>query len=183
MLARLDEHRRGRAAGKPVDLAALVTGEVERSTGARVPVTARPPGRASSRASAEGLRRMLVNLIDNAVRYAKSGVEVTARREAGGAVLTVSDDGPGIPAADRERAFDRFARLDDARSRDDDRDRRGRARAWPSSGRPPAAHGGTACLEGAAPGLRAVVPAAAPDQPVRPAPAVVPGPSRTGTST
>src|SRR5262249_59632826 len=83
-----------------------------------VPVTARPAGPCVVNGDAEGLRRLLRNLIDNAMRYAKSGVEVAARCEDREAVLTVSDDGPGIPAADRERAFDRFVRLDDARSRD-----------------------------------------------------------------
>ena len=64
--------------------------------------------------------RLLVNLIDNAVRYAKSQVTVTLGREDALVVLAVTDDGPGIPDADLERAFDRFARLDDARSRDGD---------------------------------------------------------------
>ncbi|HET6287809.1 MAG TPA: ATP-binding protein [Amycolatopsis sp.] len=64
------------------------------------------------------LERLLRNLLDNAVRHARSSVTVRLRREAGEAVLEVLDDGPGIPAADRERVFDRFARLDDARARD-----------------------------------------------------------------
>ncbi|OXM58871.1 histidine kinase [Amycolatopsis thailandensis] len=64
------------------------------------------------------LERLLRNLLDNAVRHARSSVTVRLRREAGEAVLEVIDDGPGIPAADRERVFDRFARLDDARARD-----------------------------------------------------------------
>jgi signal transduction histidine kinase len=68
----------------------------------------------------ERLDRLLVNLVDNAVRYAKTGVVVCVRRDGRWAELAVTDDGPGIPAADRERAFDRFARLDDARSRDGD---------------------------------------------------------------
>jgi signal transduction histidine kinase len=165
-----------------VDLAALVTEEAERSTGGRVPVTATTTGPCVVTGEVEGLRRMLRNLIDNALRYAKSGVEVTARREAGEAVLTVSDDGPGIPAADRERAFDRFVRLDDARSRDET----GTGGAGLGLAIVLAiarTHGGSARLEGAAPGLRAVVRLpAAPDQPARPAPAVVPGPLRTGTS-
>ncbi|MGH3295634.1 MAG: sensor histidine kinase [Trebonia sp.] len=64
------------------------------------------------------LDRLLVNLVDNAVRYAKSRVVVSARRDGPWAELAVTDDGPGIPASDRELAFGRFARLDDARSRD-----------------------------------------------------------------
>jgi two-component system OmpR family sensor kinase/two-component system sensor histidine kinase QseC len=58
------------------------------------------------------LRAMLRNVIDNAVRYTPPGGSVqvrTARRE-GVAVVTVSDNGPGIPAQDRQRVFDRFYR-------------------------------------------------------------------------
>jgi len=156
VLARLDEHQVRPAAGKPVDLAALVTAEAERSAGGRVPVTARTAGPCVVTGEAEGLRRLLRNLIDNAMRYAKSGVEVAARREDEEVVLTVSDDGPGIPAADRERAFDRFVRLDDARSRDETQT--GGAGLGLAIVRAIArTHGGSAYLEGGTPGLRAVV--------------------------
>ncbi|WP_030268669.1 sensor histidine kinase [Streptomyces sp. NRRL B-24484] len=63
------------------------------------------------------LARLVRNLLDNACRHARSEVVVALRRERGSAVLTVTDDGPGIPAADRERAFERFVRLDTARDR------------------------------------------------------------------
>jgi signal transduction histidine kinase len=66
------------------------------------------------------LERLLVNLVDNAVRYAKSSVTVAVRRDGAWAEISVTDDGPGILSPDRERVFDRFARLDDARSRDGD---------------------------------------------------------------
>jgi signal transduction histidine kinase len=168
VLARLDEYQPRAGAGLPVDLAALVTEEAERSAGGRVPVIARATGPCVVTGEAEGLRRMLRNLIDNALRYAKSGVEVSARREAGEAVLTVSDDGPGIPPADRERAFDRFVRLDDARSRDEAET--GGAGLGLAIVRAIArTHGGSAHLEGASPGLRAVVRLpAAPGQPTAP---------------
>jgi signal transduction histidine kinase len=117
----------------------------------------------------ERLDRLLVNLLDNAVRYAKSSVTVAVRRDAAWAELSVSDDGPGIPAGDRERAFGRFARLDDARSRDGDE--AGGAGLGLAIVRATAqAYGGTAVLEPAVPpdppaghtsgavtGLRAVV--------------------------
>jgi signal transduction histidine kinase len=64
------------------------------------------------------LERVIGNLVDNARRHAQSRVVVSFERAARTGVLRVADDGPGIPASDRERAFDRFARLDDARSRD-----------------------------------------------------------------
>ena len=68
--------------------------------------------------SSEELLRVLANLVDNAVRHAGSRVDLAVRAEGGRAVLTVTDDGPGIPASERERVFERFARLDDARDRD-----------------------------------------------------------------
>ncbi len=63
----------------------------------------------------DALRTLLRNLVDNAARYTSAGgrvdvsVEVLAG-DTGGARLTVSDDGPGIPAAERARVFDRFYR-------------------------------------------------------------------------
>ena len=156
VLARLDEYQPSAAPGTPVDLAALVAEEAQRSAGGRVPVTARTAGPCPVTGEAEGLRRMLRNLIDNAMRYAKSRVDVAARHEAGEAVLTVSDDGPGIPSADRERAFDRFVRLDDARSRAETET--GGAGLGLAIVRAIArTHGGSAYLEGATPGLRAIV--------------------------
>jgi signal transduction histidine kinase len=63
------------------------------------------------------LSRMLRNLFDNAARHATSEVAVAALAHDGQAVLTVDDDGRGIPPADRERVFGRFVRLDANRSR------------------------------------------------------------------
>ena len=64
------------------------------------------------------LERLVVNLLDNASRHARSRVAMTLVEAKGVVVLTVEDDGEGIPAADRERVFRRFERLDEARSRD-----------------------------------------------------------------
>ena len=63
------------------------------------------------------LSRVLRNLLDNAGLHATSRVDVSVTSEGGTAVLSVADDGPGIPAADRDRVFDRFVRLDPDRSR------------------------------------------------------------------
>jgi signal transduction histidine kinase len=64
-----------------------------------------------------GLSRVVRNVLENAVRHATSRVELRVRSEGPNAVLEVSDDGPGIPAAERERVFGRFVRLDSDRAR------------------------------------------------------------------
>ncbi|WP_019631783.1 sensor histidine kinase [Actinomadura atramentaria] len=103
----------GTAAQESVDLGALARAELAR----------RPAVHA---VLAEGVRvrgvrmqlvRLLNNLLDNAERYAGGAVEVRVARSGGAALLTVADDGPGIAPADRERVFERFTRLDSARSR------------------------------------------------------------------
>ena len=71
------------------------------------------------RGDATGLERLVTNLVDNARRHATSAVAVAVREGDDGSVtLLVDDDGPGIPVADRDRVFERFVRLDEARSRD-----------------------------------------------------------------
>ncbi|WP_433443251.1 sensor histidine kinase [Nonomuraea sp. CA-141351] len=64
------------------------------------------------------LARLLTNLLDNAERHAESHIIVTVRQQDGEAVLEVLDDGAGIAHDQREIVFQRFARLDDSRSRD-----------------------------------------------------------------
>jgi signal transduction histidine kinase len=63
------------------------------------------------------ISRVIRNLVDNAVRHAKSRVDIEVASQEGDVILTVSDDGPGIPEADRTRVFERFVRLDSARAR------------------------------------------------------------------
>jgi heavy metal sensor kinase len=65
------------------------------------------------------LSRMLLNLLDNAIKYSPNGSTVTiaCRRESGQYLVSVSDDGPGIPADLQPRIFERFFRVDKARSR------------------------------------------------------------------
>jgi signal transduction histidine kinase len=65
---------------------------------------------------AEQLARAVRNLADNAARYADRVVVLTLGERDHAAVLTVADDGPGIPAEQRGRVFERFTRLDAARS-------------------------------------------------------------------
>ncbi|MEW2612712.1 HAMP domain-containing sensor histidine kinase [Streptomyces sp. NPDC047880] len=112
LLARLDAGERSNDA--KIDLAALAREEADGRTG--VTVDAEPVEVAGSRGQ---LGRVLANLLDNAQRHARSAVTVTVRREGDRAVAGVADDGDGVPEDDRERIFERFVRLDAARSRDD----------------------------------------------------------------
>lgn len=72
------------------------------------------PGAAAVRGDADQLFQMLVNLLDNAIKYAPADTEVGlgVQRERHAIVLQIDDRGPGIPAVDRERVFDRFHRLE-----------------------------------------------------------------------
>jgi len=117
LLARADADTRPPARLTPIDGRDLVADVVQAYDGARVPVTLGANQAVMIMVDAEELRRALGNLVDNAVRHARAGVEVAARVDQDQAVISVSDDGPGIPTADRERVFERFTRLDDARER------------------------------------------------------------------
>jgi signal transduction histidine kinase len=63
---------------------------------------------------ADAFRQVLLNLLDNAVKYGPRGqtVRLLAEPHAGGARVAVEDQGPGVPARERERVFERFHRLD-----------------------------------------------------------------------
>jgi two-component system phosphate regulon sensor histidine kinase PhoR len=79
-----------------------------------------PSGLPAVRGDAELLKDVLQNLLDNAIQYTPAGgrIHVTASANAKDATVTVSDTGIGIPLADQERIFERFYRVDAARSRE-----------------------------------------------------------------
>jgi signal transduction histidine kinase len=107
--------------------------------------------------SYDELYRALTNLVDNAVRHAASRVDVAVEVSDDVSRLIVTDDGTGIPETDRERVFDRFTRLDDARDRDSGGTGLGLAIARELLRR----NGAHVSLEDAGPGVRAVVTIAA----------------------
>lgn len=120
LLARLDAGERPGTA--LLELGALVREEVSQRTGDRIPVTvsvAEETGGLEVTGSRAQLARVLGNLLDNAQRHAHGAVAVAVRAEGGGVAVEVTDDGDGVPGAERERIFERFVRLDDARTRDE----------------------------------------------------------------
>ena len=118
LLARVDADARPPARPVPVDGQALLTEVAAAYAGQRVPVTVAAGSEAWVLADVEELRRAADNLVANAVRHAASRVELAAEVVGDQVVLTVRDDGPGVAEPDRERVFERFTRLDDARARD-----------------------------------------------------------------
>jgi len=117
-LARSDEHGLT-AARRPVDLDDVVLAEVRRlraSTALRIDASA--VGAARIDGDPALIAGLVRNLVDNAARHATAAVAVELVESAGAVVLAVDDDGDGIPASERERVFDRFVRLDDARARE-----------------------------------------------------------------
>ncbi|MGP3979989.1 ATP-binding protein [Streptomyces sp. KR80] len=153
LLARADEHAL-QLQPHPVDLDDLVLEEAKRLRRATdLAVDTRGVSACRVHADGQALRRVLRNLGDNAARHARTRVSFTLGLgdEDGRALLAVEDDGDGVPPADRERVFERFVRLDDARARD-----------WGGSGlglaivaELVAAHGGTVAVrEGTLGGAR-----------------------------
>jgi signal transduction histidine kinase len=104
----------------PVDVDDLVLAEVSRVRDrGQVAVDISTVTAARVEGDQEQLGRVVRNLLENAERHAHSTTRVELHRQNGVVELVVADDGPGVPASDRERIFDRFHRLDDSRSRRD----------------------------------------------------------------
>ncbi len=101
-----------------LDLDDLVLGEAEllRARG-RVSVDLGAMGAAKIVGDREQLYRVIRNLCDNAERHAFSKVSISLSSDGGWIELNVQDDGPGIPIDERERIFERFARVDQGRDR------------------------------------------------------------------
>jgi signal transduction histidine kinase len=116
-LARFDEGGGNLRRREPIDLDGLVASVVGGYEAARVPVeTDLHPAHVEG--DPDALRRVVINLVDNAVRYAASGVQVSVVTDGDSIELTVADDGPGIPVGERELVFDRFYRVNASRSRE-----------------------------------------------------------------
>ena len=114
-----DAARRIARRSEQVDLAALVRDVADRYDSARVPVVAHADEPVEVHGDPAALARVVGNLLDNAVRHAETEATAAVSVVDGRASVVVADDGPGIPPADRDRVFDRFTRLDDARARDE----------------------------------------------------------------
>ncbi|WP_246342720.1 sensor histidine kinase [Actinomadura verrucosospora] len=153
----------GTAAETPEDLdfTGLVSGELR----VRGPAPGGPDGRPPIAVNADlapglhcrgvraQLERLVDNLLDNALHYAATTVDVHLESRSGDAVLTIGNDGPQIPRADRERVFERFARLDTARSRDAGGTGLGLAIAREIAN----AHRGSIAVDDGAPGTRFIL--------------------------
>ncbi|MBQ9343698.1 MAG: HAMP domain-containing histidine kinase [Kiritimatiellae bacterium] len=102
---------------RPLDLAPLAA-EIADSAPSR-PAYAPPPAPVMALADPDAVRQIVLNLLDNAAKYAPGAPPTLelAPLPSGGATLSVLDRGPGIPPRDARRIFDRFVRLDNSTTR------------------------------------------------------------------
>lgn len=107
------------AARSAVDLADLVAIEVAEhaAQGATIAMTGEEVRDATVAGDAVALRRVVANLIGNAVKFGRSSVAVAVRRAGAVCQIVVEDDGPGIPEAERSAVFSPFYRVERSRSR------------------------------------------------------------------
>ncbi|NNN02234.1 MAG: HAMP domain-containing histidine kinase, partial [Acidimicrobiaceae bacterium] len=153
ILARSDERTTNWSPGN-VDLDDLVLRECTRLQRiAPLVIDASSVSGARVAGDPEQLGRATRNLLDNAVRHARSRVSVTLSQNSEGAVLEVSDDGPGVSAEDRGRIFERFVRVDSSRARSSGGSGLGLAIVYEII----TAHGGTVEVTDAKPGARFTV--------------------------
>ncbi|WP_109211102.1 MULTISPECIES: HAMP domain-containing sensor histidine kinase [Microbacterium] len=116
LLTRLDE--RAALHRESVDLDDLALAEVKRLRAGGPVVDGSGIHAARVQGDARLLGQLVRNLADNAARHARSAVAIGVAERDGHVMLTVDDDGVGVPPEERERIFERFVRLDEARARD-----------------------------------------------------------------
>ncbi len=102
--------------GTVLDLDDVVLTEARRPR--RVPVDVSGVSAGRVRGRADEIARVVTHLLDNAARHAIDRIAVRLEADDLQVRLTVDDDGPGVPSEERERIFERFVRLDEARHRD-----------------------------------------------------------------
>jgi len=100
-----------------VDLSALVEGVCEDASDSGGVVTFSGPRGIAISGRPVALRRVLSNLVDNAVKYGASAA-VSLIAETGRVVVTIEDEGPGIPRSEREQVFEPFYRIEGSRNPD-----------------------------------------------------------------
>lgn len=116
LLARLDEG--ASTHHEAVDLDDIALAEVRRLRAAGIDVDGSGIHAARVHGDPRLLGQLVRNLADNAVRHRRGRVAIGVTPSDGDVFVTVEDDGAGVPADERERIFERFVRLDEARSRD-----------------------------------------------------------------
>jgi signal transduction histidine kinase len=117
LLAQVTE-RSLQATGRAVDLDDLMLAEARRLRDTMaLAIDAAGVGPARVHGDETLLGQVVRNLVDNAAQHALSRVSLSLRVEGDAAVLTVEDDGHGVPEAERDRVFERFVRLDASRAR------------------------------------------------------------------
>ncbi|KNY04850.1 sensor histidine kinase [Microbacterium sp. GCS4] len=116
LLARLDEG--ATSLTESVDLDDVALSEVRRLRARGLDVDGSGIQAARVHADPRLMGQLLRNLADNAARHSVGRIAIGVTESAGTVSVTVEDDGHGVPPAERERIFERFVRLDEARSRD-----------------------------------------------------------------